>query len=532
MNVDFLIVGHGLAGATLAWHLRWLGKQVAVLDQGRRDTASRVAAGLITPITGKRNTVSHRFADFWSTALPFYRRVEATTGRRFLHTDRTMRRCDEESHRWGDQESRRYLAGVTKLEAPYRGRHAFELADAARLCVPSYLDASQTNLESEGRFYQHKLDLAAELALDQAKVRIACLDIDAAGVVFCQGFDAVANQLFSELPFEPAKGEILELLAPSLHRKPTLLSDVWIIPTDEAHCLVGATYDREFENELPTDRGRQELLTQLADEVDASFRVVGHRAAVRPIMHGRLPQFGVSPADPRLGFFNGLGSKGALRAPETARQFANYLANDMPVDPEFWYEPSTAPSIRLTTVAHGIVSATVAAGDAVIDATAGNGFDTVFLSQLAGPTGRVYALDVQAEAISRTATKLQSQGIECVQLVLGSHAELAQHIPAKLHGTIAAVMFNLGYLPRGQKDCTTNAQTTILALDQAIELLREDGVITIIAYTGHANGLVETRAIEEWLSDARVTRRYQVERPPTKPGDERPRLYVLRRKVG
>src|SRR5688572_24439561 len=84
MTFDFLIVGQGLAGTALAWHLRWYGYRVLVLDRGDAVTSSRIAAGLLTPITGKRLALTWRFADLWPNAVAFYRRVEAETGEVFF----------------------------------------------------------------------------------------------------------------------------------------------------------------------------------------------------------------------------------------------------------------------------------------------------------------------------------------------------------------------------------------------------------------------------------------------------------------
>src|SRR5262249_55582618 len=101
----------------------------------------------------------------------------------------------------------------------------------------------------------------------------------------------------------------------------------------------------------------------------------------------------------------------------------------------------------MTSQAQNWVGKWLGAGDIVIDATAGNGHDTAFLAKKVGPSGQVFGLDIQQLALDRTADRLAAAKLSNVVLVNGSHEELAQRIPIEFHGRIAAVMFNLGFLP-------------------------------------------------------------------------------------
>ena len=124
-------------------------------------------------------------------------------------------------------------------------------------------------------------------------------------------------------------------------------------------------------------------------------------------------------------------------------------------------------------------------GDLAVDATAGNGHDTHFLAQLIGPEGKVFAFDVQPEAIAATQRLLQRWGVPeaCYQLIGASHAEMVAHLPGDAEGRIAAVIFNLGYLPGGDKSVITRAETTLPAVRAALELLRPGGL-----FLNHAIG--------------------------------------------
>lgn len=155
----------------------------------------------------------------------------------------------------------------------------------------------------------------------------------------------------------------------------------------------------------------------------------------------------------------------------------------------------------LTEQAHAIIRQVVRPGDVAIDATAGNGHDTKFLAELVGETGQVFAFDIQPEALLRTATLLDEAALARVHLVPGDHAELKSFIPSEHHGRIAAVMFNLGYLPGGNRSLATRTDSTLKAIRSALEILQPGGVLTVIAYTGHPGGTAEAIAVESLLLD-------------------------------
>ncbi|MDQ6976634.1 MAG: class I SAM-dependent methyltransferase, partial [Ghiorsea sp.] len=126
--------------------------------------------------------------------------------------------------------------------------------------------------------------------------------------------------------------------------------------------------------------------------------------------------------------------------------------------------------MQLTDIAQTWLNEHIQIGDAVIDATLGNGFDALFLAQSIGKTGTVYGFDVQQEAINNTTLLLQQE--PCQQAFsLQGHQYMMAHIPQEKHGHIQAIMFNLGWLPNSDKSVITHANTTILALEQSLQLL-------------------------------------------------------------
>jgi 16S rRNA C1402 N4-methylase RsmH len=138
-------------------------------------------------------------------------------------------------------------------------------------------------------------------------------------------------------------------------------------------------------------------------------------------------------------------------------------------------------------------------GDHAIDATVGNGHDTLFLSEQVGMAGKVFGFDIQQQAIDATLSKLESNhSFNNTQLFQISHSKMKHYIPTQYHRKIKVIMFNLGYLPGSDKTVITSADSTLLALNQSVSLLAPSGIIAIIAYPGHQGGDEETRQIKEW----------------------------------
>ncbi|HEX7055906.1 MAG TPA: class I SAM-dependent methyltransferase [Bacilli bacterium] len=159
--------------------------------------------------------------------------------------------------------------------------------------------------------------------------------------------------------------------------------------------------------------------------------------------------------------------------------------------------------MRLASVigfANKLVAERVKAGDCVVDATVGNGTDTIHLARLVGPRGIVFGFDIQQAAIDKTLRRFAAEppGFGQLQLFCDSHGHMAARIPKPYHGRISAIMFNLGYLPGGDHSIVTAPRSTIEALAAALELLKPGGVITIVLYTGHPGGKEEAKAVEAW----------------------------------
>jgi len=153
--------------------------------------------------------------------------------------------------------------------------------------------------------------------------------------------------------------------------------------------------------------------------------------------------------------------------------------------------------LRSLSIAHEWVRQAVSEGDTVIDATVGNGHDTLFLAKLVGSEGSVIGFDVQEEALKQTGYILEG-GDQDYQKRVQLHLKCHSHIAEFSDLQISAGMFNLGYLPSSDKTIITKKDTSLLALDACLDRLKLQGIITIVCYPGHDGGEDETLAVENW----------------------------------
>jgi predicted methyltransferase len=147
---------------------------------------------------------------------------------------------------------------------------------------------------------------------------------------------------------------------------------------------------------------------------------------------------------------------------------------------------------RILPFAKNVLERAVKCGDIVVDATLGNGHDAVFLAELVGENGRVYGFDIQEEAVQTSKERLTMHRMsERVILFQVGHENLIYKIPSEHHGKVTGAIFNLGYLPGGDKTIVTKPKTTIAAIEQLLKIMVPEGIIVLVIYHGHPGGTFE-----------------------------------------
>lgn len=341
METDVLIIGQGLAGSVLAWELLEAGVDVRVVDDDHATSASRVAAGLANPVTGKRLTLTPAAGELLRQARHRYRSLERVTGRR-LWSDRPIRRLVASEHeraqwhkRAGDRD---YAPFLGELQAPGAlgaglpdGQGSFAIRGAGRLAVSTLVEAVAAELAVRGRLVRAPL-VPAQVVPEGGGARWGRLR--ARRVVFCEGYRVRDNPWFGHLGWRPARGELLRVALRGGPDRP-LHGGHWLLPDGGSRYRFGATYDHYHPfGTGATAEGRAELLAGLEGLWPGSTEEaegVEQAAGVRPGSRDGRPVMGAHPRYPQLTVFNGFGSKGSLLVPGHARRFVAWLLHGTPL---------------------------------------------------------------------------------------------------------------------------------------------------------------------------------------------------------
>lgn len=343
-TVDLIVLGAGLAGAAMAWQSHWRGWSVAIIDRLDAQSSSRVAAGLVTPITGSRAAASWKWDEFYPIADTFYQRTENETGGSFWRVEPALRVFGSQVERelyeskWlsardhGSPSSIR-AEWVSKEES--NGLNALfgmsQMTPAARLDTTAYLSATQSYFQTRDAFYNFDLNCDVDLMFNNTEhtLCISSLQLIGKRMVFCQGIAARENRFFNDLPLHPARGDMLLIESPRVQFERVVHHDAWAVPVGQQRYLVGATYDRatlQESNEVSqakTMQFREELMQRWESLAHGTFRAGDHvvmeqRSAIRPASYDRHPLMGQHNVHGNVFCLNGLGSKGTLMAPRLA----------------------------------------------------------------------------------------------------------------------------------------------------------------------------------------------------------------------
>jgi glycine oxidase len=301
-----------------------------IIDREDEFTSSKVAAGLINPITGRYLTKSWRVEETLPIAFAFYREIEALTDSSFFHELPIVRlfKSDDESKRW--QKRRKnpaYSPYYHKDTSTWLDSDAVEHSQGGFVTRNSgYLDLN-TFLRVSRQFFK---ELGCYQRADSWD------EFDARTTIFSQGFEAATNPLFDWIPFKSAKGEILSLQieAPELPRDRIYNRGVWLLPTADGKFRTGSTYSWDPLDCRTTDEARESITGRLGEWLKVPFEVVAHEAGVRPIINASKVLIGRHPARDEIAFFNGLGSKGVSNAPFFADQLVEHLCGNGLIDAE------------------------------------------------------------------------------------------------------------------------------------------------------------------------------------------------------
>jgi len=311
------IRGHGLAGALLAETASAAGFQVKVHDTGL-PAASRVAAGLFTPVTGQRLRLSWRAEDALPLCHRVYPALEQTLGVSFYTRLPTLRVFTSAAQReeWAEKPCADCVQTRPLPPLPIHAPHGGVWIDGGGwVNVPVLLDALQARRAARGEWGEHP---DADLRID------------------CTGHHAVRHPLWRETGWRNARGDVLTVEIPGLPGGRIYSFDKFLMPLENGQFRLGATYDWEETEPVPTARGRETLEKALRAFTDLPYTILDHQAGVRPVAIARVPVAGPHPDRPREWILNGYGSKGVLYAPWMCQSILRYWQHNIPLPKETW----------------------------------------------------------------------------------------------------------------------------------------------------------------------------------------------------
>lgn len=328
---DYVIIGGGLAGCTLAYRLISCNKKVLVVDNSKDNISSQVAAGIVNPLTGKRTALSWNAAEIFEELHPFYQKLEQETHSSFFTQLPTYKLFDSiyEQNEWLNKhavqgfnpfmESGIQHLDQTLIDNPFG---ALQISQTGRLNIPVYLQSMHQWLANRGAFlnqFVHFEDLSFENS------SIETTEWNSKNIIFCDGAAAANNPFFSYLPHKPVHGELLEVEMPGFYQDRIINKGIFILPTGQNNYLVGATYNWDLKTPVTTEAGREELELKLSKLCPLNYQVLSHQAGIRPASNDRRPYLGVHPKYENAFFLGGLGSKGVSLLPYLSKIFTDYL---------------------------------------------------------------------------------------------------------------------------------------------------------------------------------------------------------------
>lgn len=338
---DYLIVGQGMAGTLLSWFLRKKNRSFYMVDNGHHQAASKIAAGIINPITGRKYVKSWRIEQFLPVARETYSELSTFLSKNVAHEKKIFRGLYsiQDENTWearkSDPIAGQYIANspnTEEYEGKINGILSYGVLEGGmQVQFPKIIKHYRNWLEDENRVLEEKFDYS------ELKIReegIVYKGIHAKQIVFAEGYQSQFNPFFNYLPFEPAKGDVLIIKIKDRPFDNILRHKVFVAPIDEEHYWVGSDYRWKFDDDAPSPVKRIELIEVLDKILNVPYEIVDHIAGIRPCVKGRRPFLGRHPQYQNILIFNGLGTKGASLGPFWAKHLVEYLEGEKELDAE------------------------------------------------------------------------------------------------------------------------------------------------------------------------------------------------------
>jgi len=333
-NLDYIIVGQGLAGSILAFELLENGCKVKVFDPGSGNSSSLVAAGIFNPLIAKRLTLTWMAETLTDFNYKYYPALEARLDQKFFHPLQcwlafaSVAQQNDWEGRLANPQYLRFINDKSK-SAPHAGLDfkfgGIQVKDAGYLDTKLLLTAFTEYFRAQNCLVTENLD-ADKLELTTQGV--VYKELSATKIIYCDGYHNSLNRFFSYLPYKLVKGEVIDIFSEELKLDCLYQKGIYIVPLGNAHYRVGATYQWEDLNETTTAAGKNWLHEKLNEVIKVPYSFVSQGAGIRPATYDRRPFLGSHPLNKQVMVFGGWGSKGVFLIPYFAQHMAQQLLHN------------------------------------------------------------------------------------------------------------------------------------------------------------------------------------------------------------
>lgn len=338
MNKDAIIVGQGLCGTFLSWYLEQMGWDILVIDEDLPHTASKVASGIINPVTGRRVVRTWLIEEMLEFSQAAYADLGRDLGEEIAKTIpvNTFFTTDQMAAAWHDRicEGEEYIQWATNTDELAKYFNVYRQVGITYPCllvdINLMMQAWRLRLAKNGKLLSRKFDIA-NCSITEEKVVYE--DITAGKIIFCNGVNAFDNIFFHKLPYALIKGEAIIAGIPGLPATSIYKQGMSIVPYGSDLFWIGSSFEWDYENERPTQKFYTDVQELLNTWLKLPYCVVSHSAAVRPGSLERRPFVGLHPVYKNVGILGGTGTKGCSLAPYFGYQLAKHLTEGSPIHP-------------------------------------------------------------------------------------------------------------------------------------------------------------------------------------------------------
>jgi glycine/D-amino acid oxidase-like deaminating enzyme len=341
MKIDYLIVGQGLAGTCLAHQLIARNQSFKILQNDELPSSSKVAGGMINPLTGKRLARTWKNDIIFDYLDEFYEDLENKLNTKLLHKIQLFRpyKNENQKHQFEKAIALKRLEDLVTdvsiekakddiIEAPLGGLMTHQ---CGRLDMNAFLENSKIYFQDLGLFIEGNFDPES---IKKTNEPIHFESIEFNKVIFCEGIHAQGNPLFKWLPFNAVKGETLDVSLGNHSLDKIVNQGTWIMPLGDNTYKMGSTYDWDNLNYEPTEKGKNEILEKSKSFLKVNPEILSHSAGIRPAVSDRRPIIGKHPKYEQAYIFNGLGTKGVSLAPYFSKELVDHLIDQKEIDIE------------------------------------------------------------------------------------------------------------------------------------------------------------------------------------------------------